>query len=52
MRKLFVVLLALAAYVAIVRLGLQSLPSETKIPLLIAFSVFPVSALARIRGLF
>ena len=51
MRKLFVVLLVLAAYVVIVRLGLQSLPSETRIPLLILFSIFPVSALARAKGL-
>jgi len=51
MGKLFVILLVLAAYVVIVRLGLQSLPSETKIPLLVAFSVFPISVLARARGL-
>ena len=51
MKQLLVVLFLLTAYVAILGTGLQHLPSETKIPLLIAFSVFPIGALARARGL-
>ncbi len=51
MMRLFVLLLVFAAYIAVVALGLQSLPPETKTPLLIAFSVFPISALARAGNL-